>query len=390
MDGVLVAWRETVDQPARPQDKAAFGYPEYCLFLGRTDEYRRACQVLLDRYERGSDPSDWEYIARTCLLVPRPEQDARRADVLIDRALALTNEGDVQYRFLKVTKGLGEYRLGRHEAAIATMEHDAHGALAPVPQLVIAMSRSRLGEAVEARRALALAVASYDWSSGEAEDAEAWNHHVLDRSRPRRERDGDPWVCHVLRREAEAMILPDLPAFLEGRYQPTDADQCLATTAACEFRELHAAHARFWARAYATDPLLAAPGRLRAFRAAALAGCGSGNDAAGLGEAERSSLRRQARQWLGQELAAASEAKSKDGGGGANHEGLRAILGRLSAAPELAAVRDAAGLAALPANEAREWRAIWDRCATLLRTEGRTPQTAGPKRRPAATTGTSA
>ena len=48
-------------------------------------------------------------------------------------------------------------------------------------------------------------------------------------------RDQDGWICHVLRREAEAMILPDLPAFLGGNYQPRDNDERLALLGVCQF-----------------------------------------------------------------------------------------------------------------------------------------------------------
>jgi hypothetical protein len=40
--------------------------------------------------------------------------------------------------------------------------------------------------------------------------------------------DQNHWVFHVLRRKAEAMIVPILPAFLDGKYQPRDNDERLA------------------------------------------------------------------------------------------------------------------------------------------------------------------
>jgi serine/threonine-protein kinase len=42
-------------------------------------------------------------------------------------------------------------------------------------------------------------------------------------------------IAHSLRREAEAMILPDLPAFLDGKYRPRDNDERLALLGVCQF-----------------------------------------------------------------------------------------------------------------------------------------------------------
>jgi serine/threonine-protein kinase len=39
----------------------------------------------------------------------------------------------------------------------------------------------------------------------------------------------------VLRREAEALILPNLPACLRGDYQPQDNDERLALVGVCQF-----------------------------------------------------------------------------------------------------------------------------------------------------------
>ena len=49
------------------------------------------------------------------------------------------------------------------------------------------------------------------------------------------------WILHVLRREAEGLILPDLPAFLEGTYQPRSNDERFALLGACWFADRTAA-----------------------------------------------------------------------------------------------------------------------------------------------------
>src|SRR6185295_4244199 len=104
-----------------------------------------------------------------------------------------------------------EYRAGHDQAAIDIMEGDAAKASGPTARLVSAMAHWRLGEKAEARHALAQAVMSYDWSLSVAEMNERWQYRPLRREESYKTEVADGWICHVLRREAEAMILPDLP-----------------------------------------------------------------------------------------------------------------------------------------------------------------------------------
>src|SRR5207247_11084973 len=127
--------------------------------------------------------------------------------------------------------------------AIATMRGEASRVAGPIAGLVLAMALRQDGQLAAARKALAAATLSYDW-------------------RPTQARDHDGWICHVLRREAEGLILPNLPAFLEGKHQTPDKDERLAHLATqlaiWEFRGLHGAagvleanerpHAAAWER----------------------------------------------------------------------------------------------------------------------------------------------
>jgi eukaryotic-like serine/threonine-protein kinase len=54
------------------------------------------------------------------------------------------------------------------------------------------MALLRSGRGTEARKHLKVAVASHDWREGQVQNQ-------------------DDWIVHVLRREAEALILPDFP-----------------------------------------------------------------------------------------------------------------------------------------------------------------------------------
>src|SRR6516165_3370785 len=151
------------------------------------------------------------------------------------------------------------------------------------------MAQHRNGQPQAARQTLAAAVLAYDWRPAQADNRDAW-------------------ICHILRREAEGMILPNLPAFLDGKYQPQDNDERLALLGACQFTNRTRAMARLYAEAFAAAPSLAddlgAGHRYNAARAAALASCGHGEDATGLGEEEGKRWREQARQWLRAGLAA--------------------------------------------------------------------------------------
>src|SRR5262249_45750660 len=110
------------------------------------------------------------------------------------------------------------------------------------PRLVLAMAQFQSGKALEARKTLAAAVRAYDWN--ESAPASRTDPPVV-------------WVSHVLRRAAEAMILPNLPAFLRGEYQPQDNDERLALLGVCQFEGRYGAAARLYADAFAADPHLA-------------------------------------------------------------------------------------------------------------------------------------
>ena len=56
-------------------------------------------------------------------------------------------------------------------------------------------------------------------------------------------------MYHALRREAEAMLFPNLPAFLKGTYQPADQCERLAFVGAAAFDGLTCASARLYADA---------------------------------------------------------------------------------------------------------------------------------------------
>jgi serine/threonine-protein kinase len=211
------------------------------------------------------------------------------------------------------------------------------------------MAQHRDGQAQTARQTLAAAILAYDWRAAEADNRDAW-------------------TCHILRREAEGMILPDLPAFLDGKHQPKDNDERLALLGACQFLNRTRAAARLYADAFAAAPSLAedlvAGHRYNAARAAARAGCGQGADAAGLGEDEKASWREQARQWLRADLAARARACAS--GPAATREANRVALARWRNESDLASLRERDEMNKLPVVERKECLALWAELAAVL------------------------
>jgi serine/threonine-protein kinase len=214
----------------------------------------------------------------------------------------------------------------------------------------MAMALHRNGQANEARKTLASAVLSYDWTANQVRDIHGC-------------------IYHVLRREAEAMILPNLPAFLNGKYRPQDNDERLALLGVCQFTDRTGAAARLYSDAFVADAHLAedlrAGHRYNATRAAALAGCGLLADAAKLDEAERTRWRRQAREWLRADLAA--RATTLDSGSPADYALVRKTMAQWQADPDLAGLRESNAMANLPMDERTECLALWQAVGNLLR-----------------------
>jgi serine/threonine-protein kinase len=346
-DEVQAAWQKIlVDNP--PEYAAWFGYAELCLFLGQEEEYRRACKALLDRFGPTTDRFIAEQTGRTCLLLPVEGDALQKAAALIDRAVAGRRpEDNWAFAYFLFAEGLAEYRRGRLERTTAVLGGDPKLAMQPAGRLVLAMAQHRLGQQAQARRTLAVAVRSFDWCANVA--------------------DGhDAWISHILRREAEALILPNLPAFLKGEYQPRDNDERLALVGVCQFNGRHRTVAGLYADALAADPKLTADltvgHRYRAACFAVVAAVGDGSDAEKLEDRERARLRRQALEWLRADLAA--WAKTID------RTLVQNTLRHWQQDISFAGVRDKEALAKLPQAEAEDWGRFWSDVADLLQKSG--------------------
>ena len=181
-------WRKSVEvKPPNLEDWDS--YAEFCLYRGRPDEYRAACQVLIEHFGVPTDAQAAERTGRACLLLPASGELLAKATALIDFALLEEKNSKPTWThpYFQVAKGLAEYRLGRLESALSIMEGPASPALQPAPRLVATMALHRLGRKEAALKSFSEALRSTDWAPAQATDREKW-------------------IYHVLRREAEAML----------------------------------------------------------------------------------------------------------------------------------------------------------------------------------------
>jgi tetratricopeptide (TPR) repeat protein len=190
LEEARVVWEKNLEDDPADYDPW-YGYAQLCAFLGNEEAYRRARKALLKRF--GDTTNDWVIAERTslaCLLLPASGEELRRAVVLADRAVAAGPKfACPDNAYLQFVKGLAEYRQGRPEQAVRLLQESA--ALLPnraSPRLALAVAQFKSGSTKEARKTLAVAVRTYNWKESQTDHTTAW-------------------VSHVLRRQAEALIL---------------------------------------------------------------------------------------------------------------------------------------------------------------------------------------
>ncbi len=349
IDAVDALWRRIVEA-SPPDDEAWDGYAEFCLFRGRPDEYRTTCIALLRHFGATGDVQRAERTGRACILLPASSEILEQATGLIDRALADKRpELAWAHPYFRVAKGLAEYRHGRLESAVSIMDGPASNVLQAAPHLVSAMARHRLGREEEALRTFAAAILKSDWRKSRADAREKW-------------------IYHVLRREAEALMLPDLLEFLNGRYQPRTNDEKICLLGACQFEERYRAAAEIYTEVLASDPHLAgdlySKTRYRAACTATWVGAGRGQDAGRLDEPERLRWRNQARQWLRADLDLARTLSKSDARG--LREFLKNTLDTWLTDPDLSGLRDPNACQGLLPSERQEFRSLCEELRNLV------------------------
>jgi tetratricopeptide (TPR) repeat protein/tRNA A-37 threonylcarbamoyl transferase component Bud32 len=163
--------------------------------------------------------------------------------------------------------------------------------------------------------------------------------------------------------EAETLVRleEELPALTAGRAgPPPDTREQLLRAYLCLIKGYPAAAARLYAEAFNLHPELAIAAfgdpRLHASRAAALAGCGRGNDGAALAEPERQRWRRQALAWI--EADCFVRRQDLKGENRSQQAATRTRLGTWRWHADLAPLREPAELQKLPEDERRGWQTL--------------------------------
>jgi Flp pilus assembly protein TadD/serine/threonine protein kinase len=190
--------------------------------------------------------------------------------------------------------------------------------------------------------------------------------HELGTRRPAWPYPSAQWVGR-----AELLVVLDakLPKFLTGDAQPAGAGESIALALMCQMYKKHyAAAAAFYAAAFAEQRKLVedlgAAHRYNAACAAALAGCGQGQDAAKLSEMEKHRLRDEALAWLRADLDV--NAQQVMDGKAASILLVEARLAHWQTDGDFIGVRDPKSLAKLPEAERAEWGKLWADVDQLL------------------------
>jgi tetratricopeptide (TPR) repeat protein len=340
LDVLADCWKH--DLKTSPPSSNAWGqYAEFCAFTGATEEFESARKQMLLRFSNTADSQVAERIGRACLIRPGSNDEIQQASNLIDRALASKSKADLGLRtFFEVAHGLAQYRKGDFDGALKTLHFGTTGVLTPLPQLVAAMAFYQEGQIENARKMLAAAAMQYDWTT--------------------KQMNFDVCMFNTLRREAEAMMFPDLAAVREGKASPQDASESQCLLADDEFKGMRLASSRIYVKAFADDPRLVDNPyyhyRYRAACAAAMAGCGRAVDGARLSPNDQRKLREQSLTWLQAELADWAQRKKNSD---TSYKAFPEDLAHWRNDRDLAGVRDAGALAKLDGQENAQWSSLW-------------------------------
>jgi tetratricopeptide (TPR) repeat protein len=181
----------------------------------------------------------------------------------------------------------------------------------------------------------------------------------------------------VRRAKRQVELDAQLPDHLSGRRQPAGAAEGIEFAELCACKKLYTASVRFYMEAFAVDANLAdnmrSQHRYNAACAAALAGCGRGQDAGDLGVEEETRLRRQALIWLRADRQAWGKQLDKG-----RHVVVQTMQ-HWQGDDDLIGVRSPDGLACLPEAERQEWQKLWEEVAALRQraAEPQKPESSG-------------
>ena len=183
------------------------------LLVGDAEGYQHAVDRMIEHAEDSDDPFLAYVLARSAGLATEPPVEPGRTVAWAERAV---DSG--RFGYYLHTSGLALYRAGRLQEAIERLEQSTQsswGTNVPSPNnLVLAMTRHELGQEAEARRLL--------------NEALVWGERKERAIRAGVENNksyATDWLeFSVLRREAEALILDDIP-LPEDVFAPAAPDQ---------------------------------------------------------------------------------------------------------------------------------------------------------------------
>jgi hypothetical protein len=182
--------------------------------------------------------------------------------------------------------------------------------------------------------------------------------HELGSKQPHWRYPSAEWI-----RVAERLVALDarLQKVLKDEPKPTGAAESIELARLCQnYKKLYAAGARFYAEAFTVEPKLAddlkTQDRYNAACAAALAGCGQGEDAAKVDEKERARLRQLAHDWLRADLTVWGRLLEKEPDQA--RAGVQQTLRHWQQDVDFAGVRGDA-LSKLPEAEREPWQQLW-------------------------------
>jgi serine/threonine-protein kinase len=190
--------------------------------------------------------------------------------------------------------------------------------------------------------------------------------HELGSPRPGWHYPSREWVLQCQRLLLLESRLPDL---LAGKLQPVSEAERLEYARCCALTDRQAGAARLYAAGFEADPRLAANleagHRYSAACAAALAGCGKGQDAGPIDQEGRTRLRQQALNWLRADLTLWRKQLASWWPGKPAEAREALVYWRKD--PNLAGVREPTHLAWLPEAERKEWEKLWAEIASMLK-----------------------
>jgi eukaryotic-like serine/threonine-protein kinase len=186
IDQVWTDWQTLIARDSKRYGDWS-GAAELALFLNDSNKYEQIRATLLDHF--GGDQSLESELVRSCLLRPASKHQTQILVAMADRSSALSADGFARSRGIdNFVQGLAMYRTGKWDRAVSVLNGEIDRSFQTSSRFIIAMALMQKQEPAEARQVFSDAVASYDWSPANADRREVW-------------------MCHILRREAEKIIL---------------------------------------------------------------------------------------------------------------------------------------------------------------------------------------